>query len=272
MGRLPARPGSFGAGVHEIRREAHDALIDQDDPERGQGVVKADLEAGVDRAELAEHIERRDAGFAPAQSAELGVALRLGIDEQELHRAAAMVEPLEQPGELGPDIGVGDPFRREDAGKAEPGDRLADAFQRLQLRPAQLELGGGRYPDGLQQPVDAFGVLIGALASVDREQRITVAAGYPVQGVAQLGRPAPGELRPDPGQQDGDGRLAAGQGGPRANEKRPGLLVVRVPAEQLIKAIGGLLDPRLAPAPQLAVYDAPLQVIPVTLEFVVGGG
>jgi hypothetical protein len=40
----------------------------------------------------------------------------------------------------------------------------------------------------------------------------------------------------------------------------------------LIKAVGGLLDPRLPPAPQFAVYDAPLQVIPVTLEFVVGGG
>jgi hypothetical protein len=85
----------------------------------------------MSRAQFAQGVERLNAAFAPAQSAELCVALRLRIDEQELHRAAAMVEPLEQPGKLGPDIGVDDPLRREYAGKAEPGDRPADAFQRL---------------------------------------------------------------------------------------------------------------------------------------------
>ena len=133
MRGFPAGAGAFGARVHQVRRETHDTLVDQDDPERRQGVVEADLEAGVRDAQLAQSVDRLGAALTPAEPAELRVAFGLRIDEQEPHRAAAVVEALEQPDELGPDVGVGDPFGREYASEAEPGDRLGDALQRLEL-------------------------------------------------------------------------------------------------------------------------------------------
>ena len=74
MRRLPAGPGPIGARIHEIRREAHDALIDKDDPEGGEGIVQADLETRVRDAQAAQYVDGLDAARAPTQLTELPVA------------------------------------------------------------------------------------------------------------------------------------------------------------------------------------------------------
>jgi hypothetical protein len=91
--RLPAGPGPLGSPGHQVRGEADDALIDEDDPERRQALVQADLEAGMVRAKAVQHAERLRIALAPSQLAEPLVSLGLRIDQQEPDGPALVIKP-----------------------------------------------------------------------------------------------------------------------------------------------------------------------------------
>ena len=130
---FPSGPGPLRPGRHQIRGKARHALVDEDDPERGQRIVQPHLEAGMRCTQAAQHAYRLVGTHTPPQRAEPLVRLGLRVDQQEPDRPAAAVEPLQQSGELGPDERVRDPFRPKYPGETQPRDGLPDALQRLQL-------------------------------------------------------------------------------------------------------------------------------------------
>jgi len=194
MGCFPAGSGPLRARGHEIRGEADHALVDEDDAERGQGVVQADLEAGVRGTQAAQHADRLDAALAPPHTAEPPVPFGLRIDQQEPGGPAGVVQALEQAPELGAHVRVRHPLGREYPGEAQPGDGLAHALQRLELGAAQFKLGRGGNADGLDQAVDPPLIVGSPAVLVDIEERVLVAAGDPADRITQFGRDAAAEL------------------------------------------------------------------------------
>jgi hypothetical protein len=186
-------------------------LIDENDPERGQAAVQADLEAGMVRAKAVQHAERLRVAFAPPQLAEPRVRLGLRIDQQEPDGPAVVIEAAEQPGELSPDVRIGHPLGAQYPGDAEPGDGLADALERFELGSAQLQLGSGRDADRLNQVVDPALVRGQPAPLVDREQRVVMPVVDPANRVAQLARHPAGKLPPDALVQIHQGAFVPGQ-------------------------------------------------------------
>jgi hypothetical protein len=221
-------------------------------------------------AQAAQHAQRLGVAFAPAQLAESPVRLGGRVDQQEPDGSALVVEPVQQPGEPGPDVGVGHPLGGQDAGEAEPGDGLADALERFELGPAQLEFGRGRDADGLDQVVDP--ALVGGQAAplVDLEQCVLVPIVDPADRVTQLGRQPARKLPLDAFVQGHPGAFVPGQGRMGPKEQRPQLLIGRILSQQLFDPGDGLFDPWLAVAAELAVDDAAIQAVPVPLEIPVG--
>jgi hypothetical protein len=271
VGCFPSGPGSLRTGRHQIGGEAGHALVDKDDPERGQRVVQTDLEAGVRRTQAAQHADRLDAARTPPQRAEPLVRLRPRIDQQEPDRPAVAVEPFQQPVELGPHVGVRDPLRREYPGETQPRDGLRDALQWLELRAAQFELRCGGDTDGLDEAVDSALIVGPPAVLVDLEERIPVAVGNPADRITQLGRDAVGKLLLNAIIGGSRWAVVRGKRCHGTVEQRPQLLVGRILGQQLPYPADCLLDPRLPPAAELTVNDIPLEAIPVTFKFEVGG-
>jgi hypothetical protein len=145
-------------------------------------------------AQASQHADRLGAALAPAQPAEPPVRLGLRVDQQEPDGSALVVEPVQQPGEPGPHVRIGHPLGGQNAGEAEPGDGLADALERFELGPAQLQLGSGRDANGLNQVVGQALIRGQAAPLVDPEQRVVMPVVDPADRVAQLVRQPAGKL------------------------------------------------------------------------------
>jgi hypothetical protein len=163
------------------------------------------------RAQALQHADRLRAALAPPQLAEPRVRLGVRVNQQEPDGAAFVIEAAEQPGELSPDVRIGHPLGAQYPGDAEPGHGLADALERLELRPAQLQLRSGRDADGLNQVVHPALVRGQPASLVDREQCVVMPVVDPADRVAQLaGHPA-GKLPPDALVQIHQGTFVPGQ-------------------------------------------------------------
>ena len=114
-----------------------------------------------------------------------------------MHRASVIIQPLEEPGELGAHVRVRDPFCRENSREPQLRHGLADALQRFELRSPQLEFGRRGYADSLNEMVDSLLILVAPLTAVDFKKRVIVAADYAVNGITKFGWDAVGILRLD---------------------------------------------------------------------------